>query len=412
MYFHKIISRTIYLVPVWWILGFQFFIFHLSSLLSFALLLYRRQGKIKIPPFSILIILYTFSLITSLVLAYIRSEPTDLNRIASATYNITFWLMGFFIFIAIYNIRSYHSLIEVYLSLRFYPFFAGIGTLIGLIFWFLGLEEFSTRSLLGSLITSDTRNLLQASTHMTFLQPDWLAGSSFPRSSVLAVYPTALAASIIATLPAVYTSYKLKESTKIFFYSSLFLGIIALLLTWSRMSIAAFFFSFITIWFFTFKNRLLIITFSLLLLLAIWPFIYDLIQGIYMLREGSSTNRFANYIWGIKYVLNENPFFGLGIKPRVDMHNVPVGSHSMYIGSFIRGGFISLFLFSVWQICIISYILYRLRNSTLIFKSTSISIIAISLWMLTEDIDAPQFVCFIYFVLLGINFKYLNYNEK
>jgi O-antigen ligase len=103
-----------------------------------------------------------------------------------------------------------------------------------------------------------------------------------------------------------------------------------------------------------------------------------------------------------------NPLLGLGLKPRIDAINVPIGSHSTYIGTFIKSGFLGIFFLFSWIFMSLLKLSKSAPTSNLMYKLCLFSILTIFLWMITEDIDAPQFVSFTFFILLGILMKIAN----
>lgn len=133
-------------------------------------------------------------------------------------------------------------------------------------------------------------------------------------------------------------------------------------------------------------------------LLFLIPFAGSLLQQlneVYLARSASNSARYFIQSFSLKLMYETSPIFGLGIKPRVDelfQGHFPVGSHSTYIGYYVKNGllggslilffFLSLFLKSLRVV-----VQERLNRHKFILNILFIEILII---LFFEDIDAYE----------------------
>lgn len=404
---------TIALAPIWWILGFSFFIYHVISAFLFIglfLILKRNNISIRIPKICLflilLILVYTFSLILNIVRA-------DTTRIIASLYNYSFWLMGLFLIIFVYNVFKFDDIINVLKLFNFILLVTGIILVCGLIAWFSGIRSISFRSptLLGFEFL-ESFPLIKASTTTTLVSTRWLFSWVFPRSSIMNPYPTATGAMVIMLLPLSIAYNKINWKKSIFKkYVTYILGILILLFSLSRFSIFSLVIAFMVVWLINSKKRIffyLLLFFSVLILIPYFELFFGLVNNI---RPGSLVLRFESYIIAINNVMQkENFMFGIGIKPRLDELLIPIGSHSTYLGLFLRTGIIGILIFIFFQLYLLFFWFKNSkkiisRKIKVIWDNIGVSLIAMSLWMIFEDLDAPQLVCFLYCLVIGIMFS-------
>ncbi len=99
----KSISFVVYMLPIFWILGIKFFIFHLLALSIFIKTLMvskKNNEKVKLSIEHKLlftfIIIYTISIIVNI-------KTVEVSRVIASIYNLTYWIIGLFTMISIYN---------------------------------------------------------------------------------------------------------------------------------------------------------------------------------------------------------------------------------------------------------------------------------------------------------------------
>lgn len=132
--------------------------------------------------------------------------------------------------------------------------------------------------------------------------------------------------------------------------------------------------------------------------LCLIPFAGSLLQQlneVYLARSASNSARYFIQAFSLNLMYETSPIFGLGIKPRVDelFHGYfPVGSHSTYIGYYVKNGllggtlilffFLSLFLKSLQVL-----VREKLNRHKFILNILFIEILII---LFFEDIDAYE----------------------
>ena len=62
-----------------------------------------------------------------------------------------------------------------------------------------------------------------------------------------------------------------------------------------------------------------------------------------------------SYMLSFKIVMEENILTGIGVKPRFEHMLIPVGSHSTFVGLFVRGGALALVFAIFFFILVPSY---------------------------------------------------------
>ena len=103
IYSVDLISKLLLLTPIWWLIGLKFFILHLVSIiLFFKMIIISKRNRIKIR------INITHKLLLYFILVYVVSITLNIpfnekSRIIASLYNLSFWIMGFFLMITIYN---------------------------------------------------------------------------------------------------------------------------------------------------------------------------------------------------------------------------------------------------------------------------------------------------------------------
>ncbi len=396
---------TLYLARLWWVLGFSIFIYHVIALWGLNKLLVSSAGHhthIEIPRLIVFPVLLTFFYGLSLIINFQQNEP---QRTVASIYNFSFWIMGLILILVVYNTFTKYSLIRFANALGFNIAFIGILSVISILLWMMGIKNIGYRTpLLITLPSLANIPLLKYSATIGLINIDWFANTSWPRLKVLGPYSTAVAASLIMMLPLFVA---IGDSRRIYKIIITGVGIFALLLTLSRTAIIAFFIAIIIVYIFNKKHRIALIIALLLFVLLIWP-VLTTISGLFSdLRKGSSDLRLDMYRYTIETVMRASPIIGIGVKPREHFFMIPVGSHSMYLSFFLKAGVLGLISFLGMQ----WYILKKWIDSTkqhisggmrLARNAVGISLIAMCMWMATEDLDAPQLVAYLYFLLIGI----------
>lgn len=199
---------------------------------------------------------------------------------------------------------------------------------------------------------------------------------------------------------------------------------LALLGTLSRSAILLAFMGSVAFWFFSKKKKNILNTkikvaaLIVVCLLGSWLFLKTQ-NFIFEFRKDSSEYRAQLYKVTLKEAIKK-PILGYGIKPRIEQFDVPLGSHSTYLGVFFKTGILGLLIFGIFWILIISrwwrnrFFIKEDLFLKYLWLCTGSIILGGLLWMITEDLDAPSIVCFIYFLIvgMGISLGKLKNNEN
>lgn len=280
---------------------------------------------------------------------------------------------------------------KIHLPFIFLIFLISIGTTYSIIFQ----EQLIIPDIFSAL------NIGSPYTNVMFNRIDWFIFSYFPRTTVLSQYPnsTGLILMLLHSLLVISKWEKLTSFQKNISFVFLMGGCF---MTGSRtftlLSIILYLGSFLTN-----KNRIVI--FLLFLLPVIFLSIGPAIEYLFSLRKGSNEMRTIIYNMSFDLMLETNFLLGLGIKPLLpeNLGSYPMGSHSTYLGFFIRfgllGGSILLFgfLYSIFKCG--KYLLKILflkhpYNSGKFYTFFSFIIFNCALFL--EDLDAHELVTLLF----------------
>lgn len=385
-----------------WLLGITLFWFHWLAIREF----FKNRGvraSFFASPVSALTLTYALWYAFSIAA---NAPFGSVDRIIAAIYNLSLWFMGCFAFASAAS-ADWRSFAE-FADRQFILIAAVVGALscIALGAWhFLGVDTLGGPSLLGMLVDRGRApQLLQSGLSIDILLPDYVGGFTIPRLTALAPYPTATAALLIILLPFVLLARP--RSTLFRLLKPLAIAGIALglYLTLSRIVIFGIVLCSLFV-FCAYYKRL-----PLLLLTALFAFVIliftDSFQIIFDSRGGSTDLRFRLYDYQTRMALTYSPIYGMGLKDRVAEFIVPLGSHSTIIGSLYKTGAVGFML--VMGIIVSANLLWlkalhvaRDTKEARFSAQVGFVVSAISVWMCTEDIDAPPLVCFAFFLLLG-----------
>lgn len=412
----KNISALVYLsilyAPLIWVLGVGVMYFHLIAFVCFLFELgfYFKSGRKKN--------LFASNGITKIMIAYIvvyffsigfaiyDQAPT--SRIVSSVFNLSYWVMYLFIISFISNCWNLESTTDRFVRhIWMVPFFVGSASLLCFLLYRNTFSNIVLNTPVTWLIGSfNLPNLIEYSSRVSLIIKDWVFNSQSIRTSVMGIYPTASAAIILLTVPIVF--FQALEKKKLLLYSiSTVLGVTAIFMTASRISAVAFFAGITGAYIINKRHTLLILFFFSLLILILLPALMEFIHYALQYRSGSSIHRIDMYSYGIEITNRTNIFFGLGYKPRLENRFfIPIGSHSTFIGAYVKTGLLGFLSVVTWQIVLLKTWIVNVKKikkeNKSVFMGIGASIIAMAIWMLTEDIDAPQLVMYTYAVLTGL----------
>lgn len=122
--------------------------------------------------------------------------------------------------------------------------------------------------------------------------------------------------------------------------------------------------------------------------------IYSQISRLINLRKGSNSTRTNIYIQSIEKTIEGSIIVGNGIKEMSG--EIPLGSHSTYIGMFYKTGLLGMIFFSSAVVLILLNVRKYDKN---IYK---LCVMLAFIYMIFEDLDGANWLIYTFFALLGI----------
>lgn len=408
---------TFLLTPIWWVLGLNIYIYQFIVFLSFPNLLLAASQKgyvLKIPLsikwFFLFLVLY----LSSILLNY---SEQDTQRVFASFNNFSLFLMGLGLMVIFFNCHTKGGIINLLKISKNLTIISGSIAIFFITIYFYGQKRFEFCSFTGKMFPS----LLEYPFFYNLLLikgavPDWPL-KNILRIGIYSLVNTATGGFMLAILPMTIAYYKLKSTNTIIKKGIciivLFIGMVPLIASFSRMAI----FSLILASFFVFligKNRKLIyILIVIVVLFFAFQYLYDALIWLLHFRETSTNIRTEIYKESIKFVFEINPILGIGVKPREHFTMRALGSHSTYVGLLVVSGIFGLVAFIAFQFSIF-ICWYRLKkriltnNQMIIWKYLGISFISMTLWLLTDSLDALPFITYAYFIIIGGIFSLCN----
>lgn len=395
---------------LWWGLGLNLFIYHFAAIALFLYVSSRLhyEGKgVLIPPSAILLaaigLIYLFSIT-------LRLSEGDSSRVVAALYNFSFWIMGAALVIAIANVFELSHAPRIFRSLMLLGWIIGIAAVAALIVWKSGVQAIVFKTPLYWITRFiGTTTLVESSLLVRPLLWDWFASLTRPRFNMFSPYPTAAGGIIMIILMiAIIQAASEKKMQSLRTWALVGLNLFALTLTLSRMSVFAFMASMMSVYVLQKKNFTVWMVMLLMLLIAAEPLLELLFNFFLGLREGSNSIRLELYKYSIMQLEGVDWILGKGLKPRETYFTYPIGSHSTYVSLLYKSGLGGAGLFVLFQASLLLrwFLLkshaYRSRQAFFVWKGTGLVFIGMAMWMVTEDIDAPQMLAFLYFSFVGI----------
>ena len=143
-----------------------------------------------------------------------------------------------------------------------------------------------------------------------------------------------------------------------------------------------------------------IIIFSLLIafrLEELWTSFINVLSS----REGSNNTRIRVYLMSLSLVFDKSPIIGMGIKYMVD--DIPLGSHSTYIGFIYKSGVVGTIFAIVGFISIFCKLIRRYKSNRNCLQLYLIFIFILFLLMFSlEDIDGADWLIIYFFIIMAI----------
>ncbi len=402
-------SGTMLMIPLWWVLGLNLFVYHFIAytLLMISLLEAAHYGKkVFVPPTALFPLLIGTVYLVSILL-HAGSHGT--YRVMAAVYNLSFWFLGGMLVIALSSCDLSSYISKFLRNFVILGIVSSILVLVGLIAMLNGIQEFGFATPLNGLTDiMGGSPLIDLSSRVRLLKPDWFAFGLRSRLNLYNPYPTAAGAFFVISLSMLLSWASIKEKVWNRWFLLLFsMNFLGLFMTLSRVSILGFFVSGLIVWTLQKENvgrwSLVAIFCGIILI----PWIFQGIEQVLLAREGSTLSRIDLYLYSIEQLHGEDWIFGLGIRPRLSTFSIPLGSHSTYVSLLYKSGALGFTLFIAFQTVLILR-WYRLkvfalnsREHLVAWRGFGMVFIAMALWMLTEDIDVPQVLVFLYFSCIG-----------
>lgn len=414
---------AIYLMPVWWILGVDFIIFHVFSII----ILLKSPSAVKPKDnFHLFILFILFALVFSLIFNLIAGN-VDSYRFFAALNNASVLFVGY-VFYGYFTLKFRSDPLyieELYKACSRVFIFFMIVALVMAYFVLRGSAVSVAFPTLFGLITPKLPGLLGEYQSILLVGQNFFNGETTPRLYVLAPFATGSAILCAITGYLAYAYYRHRSrGVRVILLSLMLVGV---MLTLTRSATAALLLGFIFLTALYFKGRGLIILMMLfpigiVLSAAIVP---GLLQDLNSMRQGSSDTRFLVYEKSVQSVVDENQLIGFGVKPRTNDVGIPIGSHSTFLSILVRSGFIGMFLAiaafiliplsRVFKLVVECFIGNRLKGERRLLAAANCALYLSCLTFLVfQDIDAYASLCVLIFTAFASLFyissnRYVNY---
>jgi len=404
------VGLVIVAAPLWWALGLNLLVYHVTALLAFTLLLVESSydnRKLSVPFVAWLLLaisaIYGFSIV-------LNCASYDAMRIVAAANNLSYWLMGPMLIIVIasrFRLRHLAGL------LRIFPVLGVFNVLIALVAAAIALRGVSSLSIPTPLCHLENflgkTALVAYSVHIRLIVEDYFVGGSTPRFNLYAPYPTAAGAFFMISLPMLLTWAACTKRLSSPVLWLLVVGhVVGLGMTLARMAILGLGASAMVVYILQKRNVVAWGMFIVGVSLLATPLLLRSAETVVAAREGSSRSRLALYKESVQQLEGVEWVFGRGIRAYSEKHGMPLGSHSTYVSLLYRTGLAGLATFLLLQgvLLVRWYQLKRVarlnREHFLVWRALGIVFVSMALWMLTEDIDVPQLLAFMYFGAIGV----------
>ena len=407
----NLISITILLIPLWWLLGVDIIIYPIISTILF--LNVNRKSSLS----TLLFMLSTYLIVNCAIrLAW----GGDSFRTLASAYNGILLLCGAMILTSsqYYFESAFASNKEALAKFSnlnrkiFYVMFS-IVIFTTSYCYVTSTFELSMPTLFGLLTPDMGGNLLGSAQSASFIKTDWAMGEMSPRSTAFAPYPNASV--FVLVMLGLFSQLKnenLNNINSAIITCAIFICFFAFS---SRTALGGFIMgtSVSIILFRSTLSKIFIISCGVAVIVLGLLYLGDLSNGLISYRAGSNSLRFLNYETAIRTVFTENLFFGLGIKPIDEsIAGIPLGSHSTFVSIFTKGGLIALiptlFVFVILPFLLFYRLFYfhqkkpevRELYGSKIYHLCRIQIFMWT-WICFEDIDAVAIVVFLTFLYYG-----------
>lgn len=408
----------ILLIPLWWILGIRFFIFHLTALIVAVKLFQRKRRnkqKIIFPLELYFLLAFIFIYILSLI---INSPKIPLTRLLASLNNLSFWVMGFLLIFTLINSLSKENMEKLLKTFRSFALITSGFVLPFFTYALITNQYISIPSLLKILLPKKFLHyiyikapLLHVNLSLTIIGRSRLFNiGRIQRPKGFNLWATTLSGTL-CLLIAMTLAYYLYKKRKKRLIPILILEVSTLLSTLSRnflWLILALIFVFLVP---SLKKSFVFKTLpAFILILVIFSLLFppaEVIDTFIGVRKGSTQWRFRLYGMTFNQALHK-PILGYGHKPHPQKYPDPIGSHSTYMGVLYKTGFLGLLVFLLFWISVLrKWWIQKIplnKNKFLypLWFFSGVAFIYGLLWMVGEDLDVPPILAFLYFIIVGL----------
>jgi len=407
------------LIPLWWILGVKFLIFHVLTAAILIKWFFRskqagasRNIPPEVYPLAFFVGLYGLSLA-------VNSGNIPFSRIIASLNNLSFWFLGLALMFIVFNAVNRKNILTF---LRSFPVFGVMTSFFVLPAFIFGLfthRVVKLDSVLLKLLPEkwmaviyEKALLLKSSLVLNIVGEDKLFQKPFPRSPGFNIYGTALGLTMIIVIILTLVYFRFRGKKK-WLVPVIVLEAAVLLLSLSRTSILGFLVASGLVFFLAYiKKSALIKVVPILLVVLIVVLIFvppqKILDTVSDFRKGSTIWRGKLYEMTIRQAM-EKPVLGHGFKPRIEDFPLPLGSHSTFIGVLYKTGFLGLLAFCLFWILVLRkwWIQKKICEEDRLLCSVwgllGTALISGIFWMVTEDLDAPPLAAFLYFIVIGLS---------
>lgn len=399
-------------LPIWWALGIGFV---MPMLLALVLLIMRPSANLHFTLGDCLLAFIIVALTGSAFVngLIIAQKPL---RFAAAIYNVAIWASALII------VQQFRALLQDagdrrrrILHYASWSFVVLISLTWGAFVFAYAVGQFDLQfpSLFGAIAGNripDSAPLIRQSTTITLTIADWgLHETPMPRIGIYGPYPNATAI-IIAILGVLALLHLHNRGGRRALFAPLLEGLITatLAISLSRSVLAGWLAGLVVagIAFGSPCQRLA--SFAAVAAVLLLPLLADL-SSLTTYRQYSTDSRTDNYLRAVVETLDNNPVFGLGIKPREEISHIAVGSHSTFISAFTKGGVLGLSLVAAYLLVLpairwlgLAAAAKRLpvaaRTQLRLLLTLQITLWA---WLVFEDIDAPAIASTLIFLFIA-----------
>lgn len=400
--------------PLWWLAGLSLIAFQVIVFCAFLKLLFNERGLLRVPRETYFLLWFVASYALSIL---INANFSDMSRVFASLYNLANWLIGALVILIVY--RRYTP--AFWRRLKQAAFANLLFILVVYLFAVIVMADYESVSFASAASYffdfSGMPRLVQDSTSVSILEADYLSDGVSSRAMILSPYPTAMAGTVLILL-AIYGCQEQRMSLK------MLVAFIALWLiyeTHSRVGLAAALALTLVYLFLRLPTRrseisiiLSAVIGTVLVVILFKSQLIATVDALLSMRQKSTSLRLHTYYLTIQHWLDTDLWFGTGVKPRGDdfnpfgEHSIPLGSHSMWLGAFMKTGLIGglLVLSFFWQFVAdaMRAAFSKRKNEDAETKTMHMLlalILAFMFFLIFEDLDAPQYMSFLFFVCVG-----------